>query len=343
MTQKIDISTSTLIRFIVILLSLGFIYVIRDVLVLLFLVIIIVASLSPTVDRWAKLITRPGAVISVFVLLALALVGVSLIVIPPLVDQIQQFAQNLPGLVESYSKSDSSYLKTAADVIQNNLSSVTSSLSNLGGTLFSKTLGVVSGIVAAFTVLVLTFYLLLEEGGLQRMYRGAVPEDLHARYSEMTKKIAAKLGAWLRGQLLLMLLVGILTTIGLLIIGSPYALTLGVWAGLTEGIPFIGPLLGAVPGVAVNLAESPIQGILSIVIYLIVQQLENQVLVPKVMGRAVGLNPVIVILAILIGQKLYGLFGVVLAVPLAAVISVVVADWQLIKDSIAINSRKPKS
>ncbi|MEX0594723.1 MAG: AI-2E family transporter [Patescibacteria group bacterium] len=331
---KVDISTSTLVRLILLLLAIWFVYLIKDVIVLLFLVLIIVAGLSPTVDRWAKTITRPGAVISVFLLFIVILGAILGLIIPPFVTQLQEFANNLPLYADQLSRSDSDgFLTEAAKLIVANLNQIASQLSNISGTLFTKTVGVINGLVAVATVLVLAFYLLLEEEGLKRIYKGVLPVNTYEDLAETTRKIAGRLGAWLRGQLLLMVIVGAAVTVGLLIVGSPYALTLGVWAGITEAIPIVGPWIGAIPGVVVGLADSTLQGFLTLLVYLVVQQLEGNILVPKIMSRAVGLNPVIVIVAILIGGKLYGLMGVLLAVPLAATISVIAEDWPIISET----------
>jgi predicted PurR-regulated permease PerM len=223
-------------------------------------------------------------------------------------------------------------------VVSKNLDSISNQLSNVGGAILTQTVGVISGLVAFVTILVLSFYLLLEEQGFKKMYMGVMPEEWHEPFSEITRKIMVKLGAWIRGQLILMFAVGLATTIGMLLIGSPYALTLGVWSGLTEVIPVVGPIVGAVPGVATSLAQSPLHGLLALMVYAIVQQLENNILVPRIMARAVGLNPVLVILAIIIGGKLYGLTGVFIAVPLTAVLSVVVGDWRLIQTTLRKSS-----
>ncbi len=339
--QRVDISTSTFVRLILFLLALWFLFLIRDVIVLLFFVLIIVAGLSPTVDRWSRNITRPGAVISVF-LLTMVIIGLLLsLVVPPFIDQLQQFAINLPGYAERLSRSDDQgFLTEATKLIVNNLNTIANQLSDLSGTLLTKTLGVINGLVAMITVLVLAFYLLLEEEGMKKIYKGIIPRDWYDELTETTRKIAGRLGAWLRGQLLLMFVVGLAVTIGLLIVGSPYALSLGIWAGLTEAIPIVGPWIGAVPGVASGLAESPLQGFLVLLVYLVIQQLEGNILVPRIMSKAVGLNPVIVIIAILIGAKLYGLMGVVLAVPLAAVVGVVTEDWHIIRQTFSVPHEK---
>jgi len=337
MKQQIDISTASYLRLFLILLALAFLFLIRDILVLLFLVLIIVASLTPTVDRWARTITRPGAVISVFLLLFVAIGAIFSLLLPPLITQLRDFSLDLPRYTESLSDQRNGFLATLSDLIEANINQISGNLSNFGELLFTRTVGVINGLVGVITMFVLTFYLLLQEEGLKRIYKGVLPAEWYESLAETTRKIAVKLGAWLRGQLMLMLAVGFFTTIGLLIVGTPYALTLGIWSGLTEVIPILGPWLGAAPGVVVGLSESPIQGFLTLLVYLVVQQLEGNILVPRVMSKAVGLNPVIVIVAILVGAKLYGLLGVLLSVPLAAVISVVVEDWTLIRQTFSGN------
>ncbi|MBU4332000.1 AI-2E family transporter, partial [Patescibacteria group bacterium] len=136
-----------------------------------------------------------------------------------------------------------------------------------------------------------------------------------------------KIGSWLRGQVILMIIIGILSYIGLLILGVRYALLLALFAGLMEIIPYIGPIFGAVPAVFIALTQSPIKGLLVIVLYLIIQQLENNLIVPKIMKRAVGLNPIVVILVILIGGKIAGIVGALIAVPVATAFSVMLKDF----------------
>lgn len=317
-------------------LSIWFAYYIRDIFALLFIVLIVVTWLSPTVEKWSKYLTRPGAVISVFLILLAFLAAIFSLVVPPLVAQLQEFSLNLPFYAQKLSESASEGVwRSIVEAVRGNLSNISSQLSDTGGLLLSQTIGLLSGLWAVITVLVLSFYLLLEENGLRKIYRGLLPQNWYEALAETTNKIGDKLGAWLRGQLMLMLLVGVMVTVGMLLAGIPYALTLGLWAGLTEVVPIIGPWIGAVPGVILGFASSPIHGFLAILVYVVVQQVENSILVPKVMGKAVGINPFLVILAIIIGDKVYGLLGVLLAVPAAAVISVIAQDWPVIRHTFA--------
>lgn len=336
MIQKVDISTASLLRLILLLLGIWFIYLIRDVLILLFLVVIIVAGVTPLTDKWSRYLSRPGAVVAIFLLFFIILTGIASLLIPPLVIQIREFSTTLPETVKTFSQSSNTgFIDQVAALMVKNLDAVSSQLGDIGGTIFTKTVGVISGVVAVLTIFVLTFYLLIDEHGIKKLYKGLLPPGSYEGLAETTKKIALKLGSWLRGQLLLMLAVGSFVTIGLSIIGMPYALTLGVWAGITEVVPMVGPWIGAVPGVIVGLTISPLHGFLALIVYTVVQQLENNFLVPKIMSKAVGLNPVIVIIAILIGGKLYGILGVLLAVPLAAVIGVLAEDWTQIRTTLS--------
>lgn len=330
---KLDITNSSYIRLVLILLGLVFLFVIRDVLVLLFITLIIVAGLAPTVNRWSRYLTRPGATVLLFLIIFAVFSLIVSVLIPPLSHQIQSFSARLPVLTADLSRSahSSGMVAEFSRAVESNLQNLTSQLTNFGSTIFSHTLGVINGLVAAITIFVLSFYLLLEQDGLKRIYQGLLAPEYYERLAETTKKIGEKLGSWLRGQILLMIVVGVFVTIGLAIIGLPFALALGLWAALTEIIPIIGPWLGAIPGVIIGLSQSPLHGLLAAVVYLVVQQLESNFLVPKIMGRAVGLNPVVVIVAILIGDKLYGLTGILLSVPLAAVISVIAEDWHSIR------------
>lgn len=340
MAQKIDISTSTLVRIILILLGLWFLFLIRDVIVLLFIVLILVSALSPTVERWAKYVSRTGAVILIFLLILLCLAVVFSLLIPPLVDQIREFSVNLPSYADRFTQASSSgFLQSVSNIVRDNLNTLSGQLSDISSSILSKTFGVISGVVAVITVFVLTFYLLIEKEGLKKIYKGVMPSEWYETLAEPTRKISDKLGGWLRGHLMVMFLVGLLTTIGLMIIRLPYALTLGIWAGLVELVPIVGPWIGTITGVIVGLTVSPLMGLLTLIIYLIVQQIEGNVLVPKIMSRTVGLNPVAVILAIVIGGKLYGILGILIGVPIAAVISVIAEDWGTIRGIVTNHHR----
>ncbi|KKS14295.1 MAG: hypothetical protein UU67_C0003G0017 [Candidatus Daviesbacteria bacterium GW2011_GWB1_41_5] len=146
------------------------------------------------------------------------------------------------------------------------------------------------------------------------------------KVQKILRLVEEKLGAWLRGQVVLSLLIGAMTYAGLLILGVEFALPLAILAGLLEVVPVIGPIIAAIPAVLLALTVSPFQAGLVTGLYVAIQQLEGHVVVPQVMRRAVGLNPLLVILAISVGGRLLGIGGALLAVPIAVVIQLVLQE-----------------
>jgi predicted PurR-regulated permease PerM len=135
-----------------------------------------------------------------------------------------------------------------------------------------------------------------------------------------------KIGKWMQGQIMLMAIIFILDYIGLSLVGIPYALPLAAFAGLLEIVPYVGPIISAVPGVVLGFLVSPIKGLLALIIYIITQQAESNIVTPLIMKRTVDLNPVVVILALLIGAKLGGILGAILAIPVATTIGIIAKD-----------------
>jgi predicted PurR-regulated permease PerM len=186
--------------------------------------------------------------------------------------------------------------------------------------------GVGGGIVAVFTVFLIAFYWLAEKPVAKRAVVGLFPARQRLRALRLWSQVEAKLGDWLRGQLLLMLIIGASATVVYGAMGLPFWLILGLIAGLTEALPNIGPVIGAVPAVLVALTVGWQWAIAVVIFVTILQFVENAVLVPRIMKGAVGLSPLVVILAILAGSEYRGVVGALLAVPMAAVVSVIIGD-----------------
>jgi predicted PurR-regulated permease PerM len=327
---KFEITTSTIIKIIVALAAVWFIFVIRDIVLLFFIVIAIVSALGPIVDFLAKIMPRLLAMIIISVIFIGIVVTIGFLLIPPLIGQIQQLAINLPDYVTRMSPYYQNF-KVAITSSQQSLYEFSSQLGNITGGIYSTTIGFVTTIVAILTVLVLSFYMLLEQDAIKHFFHQVFPVEHKDRAVEVVRKIGFKMGGWLRGQVLLMVTIGILEGIALASLGVPYALTLAVWGGLIEVVPYIGPWLGLLPAAAIAFSISPLKALLVIIIYIVIEQIESNIMVPKIMGRAVGLSPVIIILALLIGAKLAGLLGVFVAVPVAAALSVIVQEWSEIR------------
>ncbi len=191
------------------------------------------------------------------------------------------------------------------------------------GTITGAAVGIVGGIAGVLTILILTFYLLLEAESLRNTFIRLFPRSRRPQMAKASAEVTQKLSAWLNGQLLLAVTIGTTAAIGLWILGVPYFYVLALIAGVGEMIPVVGPIIAAVPGVAVALTISYQKALLVALFYLLQQQLENHVLVPKIMSRQVGVSAVTVIVALLIGGNLLGVLGAILAIPTAAILQVV--------------------
>ena len=156
---------------------------------------------------------------------------------------------------------------------------------------------------------------------------GLLSRRAQGRAEGLIREVEYRLGGWLRGQITLMFLVGLLTYLGLLALGVEYALPLALIAGLLEVIPVIGPIIAAIPALVVGFGMAPWMGIWVLVLYLVVQQFENSLLVPNVMGRAVGFSPLATLVFLFIGGQLFGLGGVILAIPVALFLSIFAKDF----------------
>lgn len=331
---SMDISISTLLKIAGLIVGIWLLFLVREIVLLFFIVVIIVSALSPIVDRWHKIgIPRILAVLIIYLVILGVLGLIGWLILPPLIVQIQELAFDLPYRLGRFVPLIQSW-REMINISQQSLTTIAQSLGKISTSVYSTTLGFFSVIVAVVTVFVSSFYLLLEEQSAKNLLVSLFPLDHKTRLIEVANKIGFKLGAWMRGQLALGLIIGLVDFTWLAILGVPYALTLAVWAGLTELIPYIGPILGAIPGVIVALTISPIKGLIALALYTGVQQLEGQLLVPQVMKKAVGLSPVTIIFAMLIGAKLMGFLGVLLAVPAAAAIVVLLQELpQLRKES----------
>lgn len=186
---------------------------------------------------------------------------------------------------------------------------------------------VVGGIASLITTLVITFYYLLEKKFVRRVVIDQLSPENQPRVSALWTNVEGKVGGWLRGQLVLCLIIGTVATVFYGIVGLEFWPLLGLWAGITEIIPILGPWLGAIPAVLVALTMGPEMALLVAVFFLAMQSLENWVLVPRVMKGAVGLTPLTVFVAIIAGTHLMGITGAILAIPIAAGLQVILTEY----------------
>ncbi|MBP9802198.1 AI-2E family transporter [Patescibacteria group bacterium] len=331
--QKVSISIGTIIKTIVILLVLGFLFLIKDVLALLFVAVILSAAFDPLVDSLQKKkIPRALSILGVYIIFLALVSGAIFLLSGPVVTQIKDIARD-SSTAEFYHKIEDGLKNLGQFSVNedgqqqfNGLSVLTNSLSKAGSGIFSFVASLFGGVISFFIVLVITFYLVVEEDGMKRFIRTMTPLKHQPYVVQLMNRIQHRMGYWLRGQLILSLIVFTLVFTGLSILGVKYALILALVAGLFEIIPYLGPLMSAIPAVFFAFAQSPSKAVAVIVLYFLIQQAENHLIVPKVMGKSVGLNPIVVILSILIGARLAGPVGAILAVPVATALAVYLED-----------------
>jgi len=329
----LDISINTIFKILAVLLGLWFLFIIRDIIAIIFAALIIASALSPTIDRMAKWgIPRIITVLVTYLLLLAFLGALVYLILPPAITQIRQLAQQLPNYFSYLNNLITSLREfgiqhNLINGSQQNLNALSDFLNNLTSSLFSTTRGFISGFTALLTIFILNLYLLLDENGIKNFFVALLPVKQKHQIVSIANKVGAGLGAWLRGQILLGIIVGILVYLGLVIIGVPYALTLALLAGVLEIIPIIGPIISAVPAILIALSISPVMALIVTGFYILVQELENKLLVPKVMQRTVGLHPVTIIITLLVGAKLMGVLGILLAVPVTSVIYIILKEW----------------
>ncbi|EKD58330.1 MAG: protein of unknown function UPF0118 [uncultured bacterium] len=328
----IDISTGAIIRTIAIVLGLWFLYLVRDVVALFFLSVILTATLDPAIDWLSRRkISRSFGVIIIYIALFLIVGMFVSLAAPPLVSQFKSFAQNIPAYSSSLANTFAGVEKYAFsygisfdshDFLQNLAGNFFQSSSQF----FGATVGVFTFFISLLVILALTFYMSVKEDGMNKFLVSITPQDHQEYVISVADRIKVKIGKWLGGQILLMLIIFLLDFIALSIFNIPYALALALLAGLLEIVPYLGPIISASLASLVGFFISPVTGLIVLGILTVIQQIESHIIVPQIMKKAVGLNPVVVILSLLIGAKLGGTLGAILAVPIATSIGVIIGD-----------------
>jgi predicted PurR-regulated permease PerM len=310
MTSKIEISHKTVIFIIVLLACIWLLLEIREIIFLLFISFIVMSALRPMVEYLErKKIPKIVSIIFIYILvIGLLTVTVSSLV-PALVSQISRFINDFPK-----------YAEMVKPYYRIDIQMLTQQIAPIGENIVKFTVGLFSNVVTVMTVLVLTFYLLLEHKHMSSYLEGIASSEIASRVQSTIDSVENNLGSWLRGELVLMLFIGLLCFIGLTFLHIDYALPLAIIAGLMEIVPVIGPIVSGVPAVLVALTMSPFLALATVALYFLVHQLENNLIVPVVMKRAVDLSPLVTIVALMIGSKLAGLAGAILAIPIVVMV-----------------------
>ncbi len=346
---KISLTDVTKVILIAILLgTLGYLtYQIRDVIIIFFVSLLFATALDPTIDRLEKYrIPRSLSAIVIFILIITGFVLFIGNLIPILSRELLDLgltAQNLVNNLLTGKIEMPRYLEWLNPIIQDtfggvNTNSLTSNLQSyliqfgeelrsVAGNAFKTIIAVSNGLGNAILVILLTYFMIVDEVVIDKFTLSLFPKKYDAYITAKSTTIKKKVGDWLRGQIILMFAVGILTYIGLVLIGVEYAFTLGIVAGVTELIPVIGPIIGLIAAIPIAANQSGEIVIAVIILYFVIQRLENNLLVPMIMKQATGLHPIVVLFVMLVGFEFMGLLGIIISIPVAAVAVIFLEDY----------------
>lgn len=324
--QILDISTATIFKFVIIVLFFISLYLVRQVILILLFAIIIASAVNPFgnwLDR--KRIPRLLGILLLYLIVFVLVVFILTLVIPFVSQEVGQLTQDLPRFIAKITASLEA-IKTGTgtfDIIgqlQGLLDGLSQFLQESSQSAVGLIIKIFGGIVSFLGIIVISFYLSVMRKGIDNFLESVVPDKYENYVLDLWHRSEKKLGRWFQAQLLLSLIVGLMTFVGLSILNVKFALVLAVIAMILELVPNVGPVLAAIPAVAFGFFQSPTLGVWIILLYIVIQQVENHILSPLILGRTLGINPVVIIIALLVGFNLAGILGMILAVPLATVI-----------------------
>jgi predicted PurR-regulated permease PerM len=326
MPRKIEISYKTIVFTVLFIISLGFLYWIRDIIIQVFVALLITTILNPSVTRLQKYkVPRAVSILIIYLMLLALMIFAVATLVPALVDQTTKFTSAIPQLMGE--------LNIPIEVVDQLTVELTSQLSNLPSQVVRISVSIFSNVVSFLAIFILALYFLLAWNKLPDYLLKFLPNEQVAEVDRIISRIEKDLGGWARGQIILMFIVGLATYIGLLILGIPYALPLAVLAGMFELVPNLGPFLAAVPAVLVGLGISPLTGLAVAALGFLIQQIENYVFVPKIMQRSAHVSPVVTLLSIVIGFRVAGVTGAILSIPLVIILRVLFTEYWAKKTS----------
>jgi predicted PurR-regulated permease PerM len=325
----IDISIKTIVLLTLFPLFLFFLWIIRDLLFAFLIGFILMSALKPGVSLLeSRKVPRSLAVLIVYLIFLTIFISLISLIIPPIIIETTHLIQIIPGLIQSLDPN----IKQWIDV-----ESLTQFLPDAANRLFEVVeliRGFFSNALFVLFTLFFGFYFLMEESLIRNFIARYFDEDKTQKFVSVFDKAEKRMSSWFWGELTLMLVVGTLTYIGLNILGVKYALPLAVLAGLLEVIPNLGPLLSSIPAMLVASTYSPLSVVSVGALYFIIQQLENNLIVPMVMKKAVGLNPIVTLIALSIGGRIGGILGVLLGIPVFLFAETIISEiFRWIKSS----------
>ncbi len=337
---RIDIAS--VVKVILVLLLFAVLFILRDLLLVLLAAVVIASAIEPII-RWCKQykIGRLPAVVGIYMFMGIILVAVFYFLFIPLLNETSSLLSQLPAYISSADLwtplGDGTFLGSQQFIrdlsanfsVQDIVNQVQDLTSALSTSIFAAFSSVFGGALSFLLIVILSFYLAVQEDGIKNFLSSVTPIDNRDYVIGLWRRAQNKIGLWFQGQILLVVIIGVLTYLGLTLIGIEHSLLLAVLAGLFELIPLFGPILAAIPAVGIAFLGGGIgPALIVLAFYIIIQQFENQLIYPLVVKKVVGVPAIIVILALIAGGTLAGFLGVLLSVPVAAVLMELFTDMQ---------------
>jgi len=329
--KAVYITSGTIVRAILFVLLFYVLYLLLDLVLVVLTAVVIASSIEPATKWFGRYrIPRIPAVISIYGILTIFVVGVFYFFIPPLLDDAAQLATVLPDYIETFTISGafpgdiSGAGKIVGDLSQTVsfkeiITQAKNAVSGLSGGVFEAINLIFGGAFSFLMIIIISFYLAVQENGISNFLKLVTPIKHQSYIIDLWKRSQIKIGRWFQGQLLLGLIIGVLVYLGLTILQIPYAFLLAILAAVFELIPVFGPILAAIPAIVLGFMDGGVTlGFMTVAFYLIIQQFENHLIYPLVVRKVVGVPPLLVILALIVGGKLAGFLGVILSAPMAA-------------------------
>lgn len=294
-------------------------YLARQALGVLFTAIVISLALDPAVSFFEKRgVNRILGTLFVFIAGLLVVAAAIFFLVPMFVTEIGAFLTQFNEIFSNIF--GFGVPEKAIESINENLSRILSFITSTNISITGAISTIVSNIIMVFATAIITFYLSIEKNGTERLLRVLLPNAYEGPVLRIFNQFKNKIRLWLVAQLGLSLLVGVIVTLGLWLLGVEYAITLGIIAAIMELVPVIGPILSGIAAFLIAISESLTLGIYVIIFFFIVQQLENHILIPLLMKKAMRIHPVMVIIALIAGAQIAGFVGIILAVPIALLV-----------------------
>ncbi|MEI8360668.1 MAG: AI-2E family transporter [bacterium] len=329
---NVTITTGTIFKVVAIFILFYMLYLIRDIALVLFIALILSSAFDPWVDWMQRHKIPRGIGILAIYTVVISIIAFSVyLLVPPISKEISSFISNFPLYLEKITQSYSAvrtYTETHGLLpqLQTAFGSASSNIQAAATNVFSGVYNFVGGIFTLILIAVIIFYMTVEEEAIKKLVWTVAPAKKRYYVMSLINRMQKKINSWLKAQLILSLAIFCLTYVGLWFLPIEYKLVLALIAGITETVPYIGPMIGAIPAIFLALTVSPGLALAVAILYYVIQQVENNLLVPKVMQKTVGLNPIVSIAVLLIGFNLGGIIGAMLSMPVATALSVFVGD-----------------